>query len=92
MPLDYICPPPPIYPFLIFGKQCSDMPSTCSSLPSGVVIHEDRIKVITEIRCLMYPDDTDTWTDKQYDKLGNKILEVDGNVQQGRAFIHTVHV
>ena len=67
------------------------MPGTCSSLPSGVVVHENRIKVITENGC-MYPDDTDTWTVKQYSRLCNKLLEVDGYVQQGKASIHMVHV
>ena len=51
-------------------KQCSDMPVACSSDVSGVVVHEGRIKVITVDKCLMYADDTDTWTVKQYNKLG----------------------
>ena len=54
-------------------KQCSDMPVACSSYKAGVVVHEDRIKVITVDKCLMYADDTDTWTVKQYDKLGDRV-------------------
>ena len=54
-------------------KQCSDMPVPCNNLVSGVVVHEDRIKVITGDKCLMYADDTDTWTVKQYDKLGDRV-------------------
>ena len=51
-------------------KQCSDMPVGCYNEDAGVVVHEDRIKVITVDKCLMYADDTDTWTVKQYNKLG----------------------
>ena len=51
-------------------KQCSDMPVACSSAKAGVVVHEGRIKVITVDKCLMYADDTDTWTVKRYNKLG----------------------
>ena len=54
-------------------KQCSDMPVACSSGVTGVVVHEDRIKVITVDKCLMYADDTDTWTVKQYNKLGDAV-------------------
>ena len=52
-------------------KQCSDMSVACSGEKSGVVVHEGRIKVITVDKCLMYADDTDTWTVKQYNKLGD---------------------
>ena len=51
-------------------KQCSDMPVACASGVAGVVVHEGRIKVITVDKCLMYTDDTDTWTVQQYNKLG----------------------
>ena len=54
-------------------KQCRDMPVACSSEEAGVVVHEGRIKVITVDKCLMYADDTDTWTVKQYNKLGDAI-------------------
>ena len=54
-------------------KQCSDMPVACSSDRDGIVVHEGRIKVITVDKCLMYADDTDTWTVKQYNKLGDAI-------------------
>ena len=54
-------------------KQCSDMPVACSSDVAGVVVHEGRIKVITAKYCLIHADDTDTWTVKQYDKLGDGI-------------------
>ena len=54
-------------------KQCSDMTVACSSNVAGVVVHEDRIKVITEDKCLMYADDTDTWTVKRYNKLGSAV-------------------
>ena len=54
-------------------KRCNDMSVSCSSLAAGVVVHEDRIKVITVDRCLMYADDTDTWTVKQYYRLGDAV-------------------
>ena len=54
-------------------KQCSDMPVACGSDVAGVVVHEDRIKVITKDKCLMYADDTDTWTVKQYSKLSSHV-------------------
>ena len=54
-------------------KQCSDMPVACYNEDAGVVVHEDRIKVITVDKCLMYADDTDTWTVKRYEKLGDRV-------------------
>ena len=54
-------------------KQVSDMPVACDSCNAGVVVHEDRIKVFTVDKCLMYADDTDTWTVKQYKRLGAKV-------------------
>ena len=54
-------------------KQCSDMPVGCDQEETGVVVHENRIKVITVDKCLMYADDTDTWTVKQYNKLGRHV-------------------
>ena len=54
-------------------KQCSDMPVVCNSEEAGVVVHEGRIKVITVDKYLIHADDTDTWTVKQYNKLGGKI-------------------
>ena len=54
-------------------KQCSDMPVACDSREAGVVVHEGRIKVITVDECLMYADDTDTWTVKQYNILGDRV-------------------
>ena len=54
-------------------KQCSRMPVGCNSNVAGVVVHEDRIKVITVDKCLMYADDTDTWTVKQYHKIGDAV-------------------
>ena len=54
-------------------KQCSDMPVACTNHVAGVVVHEDRIKVITEDKCLMYADDTDTWTVKHYSRLGDSV-------------------
>ena len=54
-------------------KRCSDMPVACGCGKAGVVVHEDRIKVITVDKCLMYADDTDTWTVKQYNKLGDTV-------------------
>ena len=52
-------------------KQCKNMPVACISEEAGV--HENRIKVITVDKCLMYADDTDTWTVKQYNKLGDRV-------------------
>ena len=54
-------------------KQCSDMPVACTSEEAGVVVHEGRINVITGDKCLMYADDTDTWTVKQYNSLGDSV-------------------
>ena len=54
-------------------KQCSDMPVACDREDAGVVVHEGRIKVITVDCCLLYADDTDTWTVKQYNKLGSAV-------------------
>ena len=51
-------------------KRCTNMPVACSSDVAGVVVHEDRIKVITKDKCLIYADDTDTWTVKLCNKLG----------------------
>ena len=73
-------------------KQCSDMPVACSSWDAGVVVHEGRIKVITVDKCLMYADDTDTWTVKQYNKLGDRINafvnrgQICAVVRNGRTF------
>ena len=47
-------------------KQCRDMPLDCSNHEAGVVVHEDKIKVFTVHCCMIYVDDTDTWTVKQY--------------------------
>ena len=54
-------------------KRCSDMPVVCSSVEAGVVVNDGRIKVFTVDKCLMYADDTDTWTVKRYNKLGDRI-------------------
>ena len=54
-------------------NQCSDMSVPCDSDGAGVVVHEGRIKVITVDKYLMYADDTDTWTVKRYNKLGDRI-------------------
>ena len=54
-------------------KKCSDMPVACHNYDAGVVVHEGKIKVITVDRCLVYTDDTDTWTVQQYDVLGGNV-------------------
>ena len=54
-------------------KQCNDMPVACDNEEAGVVVHEGRIKVITADKCLIYADDTDTWTVKQYNKPGDAV-------------------
>ena len=54
-------------------KRCSDMPVACSIEEAGVVVHENRIKVITVDYCLMYADDTDTWTVKFHNTLGGTV-------------------
>ena len=54
-------------------KQCTDMPVGYDSDVAGVVVHEGRIKVITVDKCLVYVDDTDTWTVKQYNKPGDAV-------------------
>ena len=62
-------------------KRCSDMPVACSNHEAGVVVHEDRIKVITVDKCLIYAYDTDTWTVKHYKKLG---YEINAFVKNGK--------
>ena len=54
-------------------KQCNDMPVACDNEVAGVVVHEEKIKVITLDKCLIYSDDTDTWTVKQYSNLGDAV-------------------
>ena len=54
-------------------KQCSDMPVGCGSREAGVVVHEGSIKVFTVDKCLVYAGDTDSWTVKSYNKLGDKV-------------------
>ena len=51
-------------------KRCKDMPVACGSDAAGIVIHEGRIKVFTDDKCLIYADDTDTWIVKQYNRIG----------------------
>ena len=64
-------------------KQCSSMPVACRSLEAGVVVHENRIKVITVDTCFVYDDDTDTWAVKQYNRLGHAIKAF---VRRGQIF------
>ena len=54
-------------------RRCSDMPVECGSGVAGIVVHKNRIKVITVDKCLMYADDTDTWTVKRYNRLGVRV-------------------
>ena len=54
-------------------KRCSDMPVAWNSEKAGVVVHDGRIKVFTVDQCLIYEEDTDTWTVKQYSKLGGDV-------------------
>ena len=54
-------------------KRCHDMPVACSVNNAGVVIHKNRIKVITGNACLTYDDDTDTWTVKPYNIIGDRV-------------------
>ena len=49
------------------------MPVACNSGRAGVIVHKNRIKVFTVDKCLIYADDTDTWTVKQYNKLGDQV-------------------
>ena len=62
-------------------KRCSDMPVACSGDVAGVVVHEGRIKVFTGDECLIYTDDADTWTVKQYNRLGNAVNAFVGKEQ-----------
>ena len=64
-------------------KQCSSMPVACRSLEAGVIVHDNRIKVITVDKCFVYDDDTDTWTVKQYNRLGHAIKAF---VRRGQIF------
>ena len=54
-------------------KECRDMSVECCGYVAGVVVHEGRIKVFTADKYLVYADDTDTWTVKQYNKLGGAV-------------------
>ena len=54
-------------------KKFSDLPIACTSEEASIVVHDDRIKVITADTCLMYAADTDTWTLKSYYKLGSQV-------------------
>ena len=73
-------------------KRCSDMPVAWTSGEAGVVVHEGRIKVITVDKCLMYADHTDTWTIKQYNRLGDMVnafvrrRQICAAVQNGRTY------
>ena len=62
-------------------KRCSDMPLACSNEDAGVVTHDNKIRVITRRNCLMYADDTDTWTVKRYNRLG---IAVNAFVMRGQ--------
>ena len=58
-------------------KQCSDMPVACyasnlSWYVADVVVHEDRIKLITVDKCFIYEDGTDTWTAKLFSECSDK--------------------
>ena len=54
-------------------KRCSDMLEACDNSAAGVVVHKNRIKVITVDECMSYADDTDTWTVKQYHERGEAV-------------------
>ena len=54
-------------------KRCSDMPVAWDNYDAGVVVHDGGIKVFTVDQCLIYADDTDTWTAKQYNTLGGDV-------------------
>ena len=54
-------------------KECEEMPEVCESDESGVVVHKNKIKVITTDKCMMYDDDTDTWTFYHYVALGDRV-------------------
>ena len=54
-------------------KRLRSMPVACSKFNEGVVIHDNKIKVITVHKCLVYNDDIDNWTVKRYESLGNRI-------------------
>ena len=70
------------------------MPAACSNhIAHGAVVHEDRIEVITEDKCLMYADATDTWTVKQYNKLSRYVnaFVMNGQICAAvQTFINTV--
>ena len=50
--------------------RCSDMPTSCDSTNAEVVVHNGKIKVITEDKCLAYSDNIDIWSVKHFNKLG----------------------
>ena len=55
-------------------KRLRNMPVACSKFNEGVVIHDNKIKVITTDKCLVYHDDDASWTVKRYANLGNGII------------------
>ena len=65
-------------------KQCSNMPVPCSSLEAGVVVHEDRIKVITVDTCLMYVNETDTWAVKTFTRIGGNGTTINAFIRKGQ--------
>ena len=51
-------------------KRWNDIPVACASDNAGVVVHKEKIKVITTDKCLIYAVDTDSWTVKYFNTLG----------------------
>ena len=50
--------------------RCSDMPISCDSTNAEVVVHNGKVKVITEDKCLAYSDNIDIWSVNHFNKLG----------------------
>ena len=54
-------------------KRCSDMLVHCDSHVAGVVVYQNRIKVITVDQCVTYDVDNDMWYTELYAKLGDAV-------------------
>ena len=50
---------------------CKDMPIACDSDNADVVEHDGKIKVVTADACMVYEDNTDTWSVERYNELGD---------------------
>ena len=62
-------------------ERCRDMPVSCISGTAGVVVHKGKVKVITTDKCLVYDENTDSWSVKHFNTIGER---VNAFVKQGQ--------